>query len=76
MAIINYVMVKYVFPLRIKDVGFFSIMPRFVAILSVSGLSYIIMTYILKLKESVIINNLLQKHIFRPLKLPRMWTGE
>ena len=76
MAIINYVMVKYVFPLRIKDVGFFSIMPRFVAILSVSGLSYIIMTYILKLKESVIINNLLQKHIFRPLKLRRMWTGE
>jgi len=67
MSITTYIMVRYIFPLQALDVGFFTLAPKFLAILAVSGVVYILAGYILKLKEPTMVINSLKKWLFKPL---------
>ena len=69
MGAVTYVMVRYVFPLRFGDVGFFTLAPKFIAILMVSGVAYVIAGLALKLSEAERIIDVIKKTIFKPLKL-------
>jgi len=69
MSIVTYVMVRYVFPLQVLDVGFFTLAPKFLFILLVSGVVYIGTSYLLKLRESVLIIGTVRKWLFKPINI-------
>ena len=50
MAVITYVMVSF-FPLEAADQSFFASFPKFVLIVAVSGVVYLLFSYLLRLKE-------------------------
>lgn len=67
MAIVTYAMVV-LFPLSASDQSFFSAFPKFVFIVAVSGVSYIILCRLLKLSEVEPVLRYLRIIFFRPLK--------
>lgn len=69
MGVSTYVMIRFVFPLQLADVGFFTLAPKFLAILTVSGVSYIGASYLFNLREASMVIDTLKRWIFKPLKL-------
>ncbi len=69
MSVVTYLMVRYVFPLRIDNVGFFTLAPQFVAILAASGVAYVASGVVLKLNQANMFIDVVKAKIFRPLKL-------
>ena len=69
MSVVTYLMVRYVFPLRIDNVGFFTLAPQFVAILAASGVAYVAAGVVLKLNQANMFIDVVKAKIFRPLKL-------
>ncbi len=57
------------FPLRASDVGFFALVPKFVAIVLATLLSYIAFSYLLRLKEPKPIIDKVMRLLFRPVKI-------
>jgi len=69
MAIVTYLMVRFVFPLRVDNVGFFVLAPQFMAILMASGVTYVAAGVILKLKQANLFIDLVKTKIFKPLNI-------
>ena len=69
MAVPTYGMVRFVFPLQVADVGFFTMAPKFIAILLVSGISYIIASSIAGLNEAKLFISTAKRWFFKPLNL-------
>ncbi len=57
------------FPLRASDVGFFAIVPKFLAIIGATLLSYVAFSYLLRLKEPKPIVDRIMKIVFRPVRI-------
>lgn len=66
-AFIMYFLVL-LFPLRITDIGFFALVPKFSIIVFITLISYVALSYILRLSEPKPIIDRLLKFIFRPIK--------
>lgn len=62
-------MVRYVFPLQLADVGFFTLAPKFLAILAVSGASYIAASSVFNLREAAVVTGAFKRWFFKPLNL-------
>lgn len=71
MSIVNYLFVSRVFPLRAEDVGFFTLAPKFVLIVLVSGIVYIGLSFALKIHEAGPVINSVGKFFYKPLKVER-----
>ena len=69
MAIVNYVFVRYIFPLKAGDVGFFALIPKFGITVAVSLGVYIILSHLLKIKESQPLVKGITKLVYKPLKI-------
>jgi putative peptidoglycan lipid II flippase len=67
-SVIAYAMVKWL-PLRATDAGFFVLAPKFVAIYSVSLLSYLMISYFLRIKESKPVVHRIVGLIYPPMRL-------
>lgn len=67
MAIVTYVMVT-LFPLSASDQSFFSAFPKFVLIVAISGVSYIILCRLLKISEVEPVLRHLRALFFKPIK--------
>ena len=57
------------FPLRASDVGFFTIVPKFGLIVSTTLASYVLFSYVLRLKETKPVVNRLVGILFKPIKI-------
>lgn len=51
-SVITWIIVKFI-PLNASDVGFITIVPKFILTVSISLLSYLLISYFMKVKESV-----------------------
>ncbi len=69
MSLITYSFVSKIFTLRAVDVGFFTLVPKFGLIVVASGISYLIFSSALGLKEAKPIIDALTKFIFKPVKI-------
>ena len=67
-SIITYAMVLAI-PLRSTDVGFFSIVPKFILIVSISLVSYLLFSYLFNVKESKPIIRKIVGTIYKPIRL-------
>lgn len=62
---VTYSMVRYVFPLLATDVGFFTLAPKFSAIVAASLLTYLAIGYVLRLKEARVVAEKTLSFVFR-----------
>lgn len=62
-AIITYITTSY-FPLSVHDLSFFSSFPKFTLIVLISGLSYLVFSYIFKVEEVRPVLSRIQKILF------------
>ncbi len=69
MAMVNYVLATRFFPLRAREAGFFTLTPKFGFIVVVSLASYLLFSYILRIRESLPVIATLKRLIFRPVKI-------
>jgi len=67
-AAICYALVKWL-PLRATDAGFFVLAPKFVAIYGISLLSYLVISYLLKIKEARPVVHKVVGLIYPPLRV-------
>lgn len=57
------------FPLRASDVGFFAIVPKFTLIVFSTLLSYVALSYILRIREAKPVVDRIAKFVFRPINI-------
>lgn len=57
------------FPLRLDDVGFFALVPKFGAIVGATLVSYVLFSYLLRLKEAKPVVDRVIRIVFRPVKI-------
>jgi putative peptidoglycan lipid II flippase len=69
MAFITYVMVAYILPLQASDSGFFSLVPKFGLIVTISLLFYVLVSFLFGIKESYPLVTKTKNMLFRPIKL-------
>jgi len=69
MSVVNYVFVRYIFPLKAGDVGFFALAPKFGVIVVVTLASYVFFSHLLKIKESQPVVKGFLKLLYKPLKI-------
>lgn len=69
MAGITYLLVRFVFPLVAGETGFFTLAPKFGAIVLLSLVVYVYIGYILRLPESVTISNRLHRLVNQQVEL-------
>jgi putative peptidoglycan lipid II flippase len=69
MAGVNYVLATRFFPLRAREAGFFTLAPKFAFIVAASLASYLLFSYILRVRESLPVIGTLKRLIFRPIKI-------
>ncbi len=67
-AAITYFMIK-AFPLRAADVGFFSLVPKFVLIIGVSLGAYLLFSFIFNIRESRFVVEKMRSIVYRPVKI-------
>lgn len=67
-ATVMYVLLNLL-PLRASDVGFFAIVPKFMLIISVTLVTYLAASHMLRLKETKPIVRKLSRFVFRPVKI-------
>ena len=65
---IMYGMIR-LFPLRASDVGFFAIVPKFVLIVGVTLVAYVLLSYLFRIKESRPVVDRLLKLVFKPVRI-------
>ncbi len=68
-ALATYTLITFLLPLRVTDVGFFVLAPKFALIVAVSLLTYLLFSYIFKVKESVPVVNRIKNILFKPVAL-------
>lgn len=69
MAAVTYVLATRIFPLLARDTGFFALAPKFVLIVFLSGLTYIVFGALLRLKEVQPILRVLTHIVFKPVRI-------
>jgi putative peptidoglycan lipid II flippase len=69
MAVVNYIFVARFFPLRAREAGFFTLTPKFGFIVGASLVSYLLFSYLLRIRESLPVIGSLKRLIFRPVKI-------
>ncbi|MBI3983939.1 murein biosynthesis integral membrane protein MurJ [Candidatus Microgenomates bacterium] len=62
---VSYVLVRYAFPLGRDETGFWTLAPKFAAIGGISGLSYIIFSWWLRLREADTVINRVVRFVYR-----------
>ncbi len=58
-----------ILPLRITDVGFFSLVPKFSVAVALTLIVYVLFSYMLKLREAVPVVNKVLAIVFKPVKI-------
>ena len=66
-ALVTYISIAYVFPLKANDVGFFALGPKFLINVAISLSFYVYVSWLFKLRESQPVVNKLRQVIFRPV---------
>jgi putative peptidoglycan lipid II flippase len=67
-ALVTYILIAYILPLQITDVGFFSLAPKFGAIVFGSFVFYGFVSYLFKIKEVYPVIAKTKRFIFRPVR--------
>ena len=67
-SVITYFLIQ-LFPLKITDVGFFSLVPKFGLIVALSFLCYILLSYLVGLREAAPIIDKASRVLFKPVKI-------
>lgn len=68
-AVITYIFIAYLLPLRATDAGFFILAPKFVLIILVGLISYLLFSYLFRIKESVPVVDRIKSTVFKPLSI-------
>lgn len=68
-ASITYIFIAYLLPLRIDDVGFFALAPKFVLIIIVGLVSYLLFSYLFKIKESIPVVDRIASVVTKPVNI-------
>jgi putative peptidoglycan lipid II flippase len=68
MSFVSYVLIAYVLPLQATDVGFFALVPKFVAIVVASFAVYVVISYMFGIREANPVVERTRSLIFRPIK--------
>jgi len=68
---VNYWFVRFVLPLRADDIGFFSLAPKFLITVTVTLLTYVGVSYLLRISEAKPVIKSLTKIIFKPVRMNR-----
>ena len=63
-SVVNYGLIRYLFPLRADDVGFFSLAPKFGFIVSVTILTYFVLSYVLRIQYTQPVLTRLKRMVF------------
>lgn len=69
MSVFTYIMTSRVFPLLARDSGFFVLAPKFILIVIMSGLVYLVFSIILRVKESKPVVDAIDRIVFKPIKI-------
>lgn len=67
-ALVTYINIAYVFPLRASDVGFFALGPKFALIVMISLIFYLYISWVFKLREAQPVIDRAKQFIFRPVR--------
>lgn len=68
-AIITYAFIAYLLPLRATDAGFFVLVPKFVLIILIGLTSYLLFSYLFRIKESIPVVARMKNAVFKPLNI-------
>ncbi len=68
-AFVTYVFIAFLLPLRATDVGFFVLVPKFILIIAVSLLTYLLFSYIFRVKESIPVVAKIKDTLFKPITI-------
>ena len=68
-AAVTYVFIAYLLPLRAGDAGFFVLVPKFSLIILMGLVSYLIFSYLFRIKESLPVVSHIKNFIFKPLSI-------
>lgn len=68
-GLITYVFIAFLFPLKATDVGFFVLVPKFILIVSVGLATYLLFSYLFKIKESIPVVDRIQHALFKPFSI-------
>lgn len=67
-ALITYILIAYVLPLQASDIGFFSLVPKFALIVTISLLFYTVVSYLFGIREAHPVIERTRRFIFKPIR--------
>jgi len=68
-AFATYVFIAFLLPLRAGDAGFFVLVPKFVLIILVGLFTYLLFSYIFRVRESIPVVDRIKNALFKPVSL-------
>lgn len=68
-AVITYIFIAYLLPLRATDAGFFTLIPKFTLIILIGLVSYLLFSYLFRIKEAIPVVNRIKDTVFKPLSI-------
>jgi len=68
-AFATYVFIAFLLPLRATDAGFFVLVPKFILIITVGLLTYLLFSYIFGVRESIPVVDRIKNTLFKPISI-------
>lgn len=68
-AFATYVFIAFLLPLRATDAGFFVLVPKFVLIITISLLTYLLFSYLFNVRESIPVVDRIKNTLFKPINI-------
>ncbi len=68
-AFVTYLFIAFLLPLRATDAGFFILVPKFVLIITVGLLTYLLFSYVFGVRESIPVVKRIKSILFKPMTI-------